>query len=130
MKNKVLRWILRVLGVAAVGTTVTACYGTPYDEYEIKGKVLDADNNPIEGIFVTTQSGVLKDGVDLSKHYRGSATTKSDGTFLINDIFYISEDQKLFAVDIDGEENGGKFETTEVPLDLDEMVIVMEKEND
>ncbi len=61
MKEKFLKWVLRVLGISAVGTTVSACYGIPVipggevavmygcpmATYTIKGTVTDESGTPV-----------------------------------------------------------------------------------
>lgn len=78
--------LLRLLGVVAVGASVTACYGMPYDpacmygtptvDLDLAGQVLNENNEPIQGI-------------DTSMY--------------------------LFAKDVDGEENG-KYQTDSLKI--------------
>ncbi len=69
MKEKFLRWVLRVLGISAVGTTVTACYGIPLPlggqavmygcpmaTYTVKGTVTDEAGNPVTSADVILRS--------------------------------------------------------------------------
>ncbi len=111
---KSYKTILNILGVAAFGVTVTACYGTPYGEYKIKGKVVDTDLNPINGIKVTLVPHYYNN-LDKMDELRDEnnyevTTTRGDGTFEINDPYW-SDSQTLYAIDVDGPENGGEFQS-------------------
>ncbi len=117
------RLILNILGVAAVGATVTACYGSPYGEYEVKGRVVDQDLNPIKGIAVTQDTYLadmnidsLRNDPDALRHLSYN-TTSDDGTFYMNDPFWFNGN-KIYAIDIDGANNGGDFATTEVEFEF------------
>ncbi len=117
MKNKVFRWFIKILGLSAFGLTVTACYAAPYGEYEVKGKVVDEDLKPIEGILVSGQDYLFKADIDSliregedPKAFHMTTTTGEDGTFTLEDAYW--PDPKVYAIDIDGEENGS-FEKTE-----------------
>lgn len=94
--------------------TVSACYGTPYDEYEPKPKVrvggcvTNEDNKPIPGISVYGAGA--------------GATTSEDGSYLLYGTNQNFNSVKLRFVDTDGEANGGKFKdkTVTVKLSYDE----------
>ncbi len=130
MKNVVKSWIVKhsrkimeFLGVVAVGATVTACYGSPYGVYEVKGQVVDQDLNPIKGIMITPDKHLaamakdsLSEGIEPNSYFQ-TMTTLSDGTFYIKDSNWFFED-KLYAVDIDGPANGGEFQQTEVTFEF------------
>ncbi len=113
--QKIYKKVLNILGVAAFGVTVTACYGTPYGEYVIKGKVVDTDLNPINGIKVTlvpqyfNNQDALDDLRDENNYE--VTTTRGDGSFEILDPYW-SDSQTLYAIDVDGPENGGEFQST------------------
>lgn len=127
MTNRFFKWILRVLGLAAVGCTVTACYGCPYGDYEIKGRVVDQDLEPIEGILVTSDrhlyesapKNLVANGKDpVTRPYLSSAVTDSDGCFLIETD---SSGPVVYAIDYDGEANGGEFEKAEQPIEFTQL---------
>ena len=119
MKNLFLRfcrWALPLLGISAVvscdadgsGDTcvpmygaVVAEYGVQMVEYRVTGKVTDTDNNPIADILV---------GDDFSDNH---ALTKDDGTFVFESeaVIFVGQDVVLNFRDLDGEENGGEFNT-------------------
>ena len=72
----------------------------------IKGRVTDADENPIEHMEVT---------IEISKRTaQKTVYTSSDGTFMIDITNREARQMKSLSItlkDIDGEENGGLFET-------------------
>ncbi len=129
MKEKIFKWILRILGVTAVGATVTACYGSPYGRYEVKGTVLDQDRNPIEGILVTAEERILHEnldslvmeGVDVRNYSWWTTVSRVDGSFLLEDDVWYREEKKLYAIDIDGDENGGRFKTSQISFEFIEL---------
>ena len=84
-------------------------YGTPMVEFSVKGRVVDADSNPIPNIEVTWAGNTY-----------GKAVTAEDGTFQYanEDIGFEMTDVTLTFTDVDGEENGGDFETEEVQVPL------------
>ena len=85
-------------------------YGVPVAEFSVKGRVVDADNNPIKDIEVSTM------------YWYETVRTAEDGTFLFSgeDIEFEDSSISLLFKDTDGEENGGEFETktVDVPLEL------------
>ena len=117
------RWALPLLGVSAVTSCEIAApvmygpppsgyedmlvmYGTPVVEFSVKGKVVDPDGNPIQGI-------------EISHDYSGHKVyTLEDGSFdyASEDIGFEMETVTLEFTDIDGEENGGNFQSQEVPV--------------
>ena len=120
------RWALPLLGVSAViscdgdgsgdtcvpmyGAVVTE-YGVQMVEYKVSGKVVDEDNNPIPYILV---------GDDYSDNH---SLTKEDGTFVFESQAVIFGEQAVMLNfrDLDGEENGGDFETKLQSVQLSQM---------
>ena len=110
------RWLLPILGVSAVGCNTifqTADeYGTPYADFEIKGKVTDASTSgPLQGIEV---SALDNDAVPMV-----SVTTDVEGRFELTGSFFPAESIVIRANDIDGEENGGLFAPATITVQLD-----------
>lgn len=81
-------------------------YGCPVVEFSVKGRVVDADSNPIQNI-------------EISHPETGYYTrTSEDGSFKYDACltgFELSE-VTIIAQDTDGEENGGDFQTQEVSI--------------
>lgn len=81
-------------------------YGTPVVEFSVKGKVVDPDGNPIQGI-------------EISHDYSSRKVyTSEDGSFdyTSEDIGFEMETVTLAFTDIDGEDNGGDFQSQEVSV--------------
>jgi putative lipoprotein (rSAM/lipoprotein system) len=83
-------------------------YGTPFVEFSVKGRVVDADSNPIPNIEVSHDE------------WSQSVRTSEDGTFELNAelIGFEMDSATLCFTDTDGEENGGEFmtQTVDIPL--------------
>ena len=92
------------------GDIVTPEYGVPVVEFSVKGKVMDADFNPIENIEV------ILEGFDEDV----SARTSSAGTFLCEGELTDLERKELVIhfIDTDGIENGGEFQEKVVTVPL------------
>ena len=88
---------------------VAPMYGTPFVEFSVKGRVVDADSNPIPNIEVTWAGNMY-----------GKAVTAEDGSFEYTneDIGTDMTDVVLTFTDVDGEDNGGDFETEDVQVPL------------
>lgn len=81
-------------------------YGCPIVEFSVKGRVVDADSNPIQNIEIShPETGYYtRTAEDGSFKYEGGLTG-----------FELSE-VTIIAQDTDGEENGGDFQTQEVSI--------------
>lgn len=75
-------------------------YGTPVAEFSVKGKVTDADENPIGNIEVSGAYNSVRTAADGTFEYKGEEVSTSE----LSEI-------TLHFTDRDGEENGGEFET-------------------
>lgn len=99
---------------AAAGLTAMSCMALPFDMesiderdiYAIEGTVSDSNSNPIEYIMVTLDWGT---GLEPDVLY-----TSSEGKFKTNipePFIGVESSVTLTLTDIDGEKNGGEFET-------------------
>ena len=81
-------------------------YGCPVVEFSVKGRVVDADSNPIQNIEIShPETGYYtRTAEDGSFKYEGGLTG-----------FELSE-VTIIAQDTDGDENGGDFQTQEVSI--------------
>lgn len=106
-------WALGILGMSAATTSCINIfrdmYGTPTMDYEIKGRVIDAqDGKPVEGLEVSkafdewSVQAVLTDG---------------DGRFDVSGQAFPYDTLTLKVVDIDGEK-GGLYETQKSIVNL------------
>lgn len=99
------RFIVFLLSLMGISTLVCCKYAAPTSSFELKGKVTDTQNNPINDIQVELQ----QNGHRISK-----SITDETGNYYI--ITYVEpvDYGTVVAVrveDIDGEENGGEFVT-------------------
>ncbi len=109
--GKIIKFLLICLGFKSL----TACdveiwngtveYGTPYAEYEVKGRVSDAEGTPISGIRVSM-------GESQSSYMDSVAVTDAEGRFhVIHGTFPFRDNTfDIQFTDIDGEAGGGLFE--------------------
>jgi putative lipoprotein (rSAM/lipoprotein system) len=83
-------------------------YGSPVVDFSVKGKVMDSEGNPIPGIEIS---------YDYSSH---KVYTLKDGSFdyTSEDVGFEMETVTLSFTDIDGEENGGDFQSKEVAVEM------------
>lgn len=81
-------------------------YGCPVVEFSVKGRVVDAESNPIQNIEIShPETGYYtRTAEDGSFKYEGGLTG-----------FELSE-VTIIAQDTDGDENGGDFQTKEVSI--------------
>ena len=113
--GKFIKFLLVCLGFKSL----TACdtdiwnetpeYGTPYAEYEVKGRVSDSEGTPISGIKVSMGEEGSLDSV---------AVTDADGRFhVIHGTFPFRDNTfDIQFTDIDGEAGGGLFEEQTVTV--------------
>ncbi len=109
--KKIITKSLSILGftIPMFGCDAPEMYGTPWADYEVKGKVLDADGDPIKGIKVSL----------IEDQYNSQSTQSlENGTFKVSLGTIPFDKLKLTAQDIDGAENGGEFEEKTVELDF------------
>lgn len=87
---------------------VPCMYGVPIVEFSVKGRVVDADANPIPNIEISHEE------------WYESVRTAEDGSFEFKAELtgFEMESTTLKFTDTDGEENGGEFKTEEVDIPL------------
>ncbi len=89
-------------------------YGTPYADFEVKGKVVDADlSQPVQGLKVSA----MEQGGSLEPVATG--TTDAEGRFSLSGSFFPSKSVLVKVEDTDQEENGGYFQTVTVTVPLE-----------
>lgn len=111
MKRSIKNILLSLIGFSAA-PMLTACYGSPYDDYdpdrmepftEVEGYVVSTEMTPIKGIKVSV-NGL-------------TTTTNDEGHFFVESPDYpMYQSEWLLAEDIDGEENGGYFGSASVSV--------------
>ena len=115
--GKIIKFLLICLGFKSL----TACdveiwngtveYGTPYAEYEVKGRVSDAEGTPIQGIRVSM-------GESQDRYMDSVAVTDAEGRFhVIHGTFPFRDNTfDIQFTDIDGEAGGGLFDEQTVTV--------------
>lgn len=100
--------LMTALGFGAVsceGGGNLDAYGTPYLEYRISARVVDSEGNPIRNIKVEASNN--EDGPTIPWN---TTMTNEDGSFELSGRNYMTPPVLRFE-DVDGELNGGEFET-------------------
>lgn len=131
--RKLLSGVLVLLGFTACDSDDPGnglCdYGTPSADYQVKGKVLDPTGKPIKGVqvvvkdlnayFVKGEKDYVVDYDTVYTDVKGEFESDKAHTFSIGS-------QEVLFHDVDGEENGGEFESA--TLKTDQMDISQIKE--
>ena len=126
--TRVLSGLLALLGFSACseegGDNILPEYGTPTVDFQIKGQVTDAEGNPIEGIQVITKPayGVYTDVTNGSWKKADTTYTDAEGNFESSLLQSVAMEGKLLFEDVDGEANGGTFQTDSASLQEAEAV--------
>ena len=116
--RKLLSGVLVLLGFTACDSDDPGnglCeYGTPSADYQVKGKVLDPTGKPIKGVqvvvkdlnayFVKGEKDYVVDYDTVYTDVKGEFESDKAHTFSIGS-------QEVLFHDVDGEENGGGFES-------------------
>ena len=117
--NWILAGLLSLLGFSVTSCGATDEYGSPYAEYELKGKVTNMNGDPIQGIELNyggIYNNVLFSSY-ISEMYK-SPQTQKDGSY---DIKFEDSPMgivRIIAKDIDGPENGS-FETDSIDVKIE-----------
>ena len=111
--GKIIKFLLICLGFKSVVAchSTTEEYGTPYAEYEVKGRVSDAEGTPIQGIRVSM-------GESQDRYMDSVAVTDAEGRFhVIHGTFPFRDNTfDIQFTDIDGEAGGGLFDEQTVTV--------------
>jgi putative lipoprotein (rSAM/lipoprotein system) len=114
--KKIITKSLSIIGftIPMFGCDAPVMYGTPSADYEIKGKVLDADGDPIKGIKVEVQTYVAgPEPIPIIRKF-----SLDDGTYDASVQTFPVSKLRLVAQDVDGAENGGEFVERTIELDF------------
>ena len=134
--TRVLSGLLALLGFSACsdenGGGMSEEYGSPIVDYQVKGQVTDAACNPIEGIQVVTQPTygglTIKEGNAVSHAMADTVYTDAEGNFESSLLQNVAMEGKLLFEDVDGEANGGVFQTDSASLQEAETVQLEERD--
>ena len=102
--NAVLTALLAMLGYESCSSDSVEEYGTPNADFQIKGQVTYEGGIPIPGIRVRAPYSYI-DGSDGQ-----SVLTDENGRFELDE-FHSMLYGRLYVEDIDGEDNGGEFQS-------------------
>ena len=149
--NYCIGFILSLLGVSFSGCTVEygvppiQCeYGVPQADYQISGRVENAQKQGIQGIKVYMKSAMNYDYDTFEGNPYTTDTTTTDGAFEINCREFPEREIWLIAEDVDSTENGSYQrdsvlitpEFKDVPgsnwhhtAEIKDVVITLEEEN-
>ena len=106
--NAVLSTLLTLLGFGACSDSVVE-YGTPNADFQIKGQVTYEGGIPIPGIRVRAPYSYI-DGSEGQ-----NVLTDENGRFELDE-FHSMLYGKLYVEDIDGEDNGGEFQSDTIKV--------------
>jgi putative lipoprotein (rSAM/lipoprotein system) len=124
--KKIITKSLSILGftIPMFGCEVPVMYGSPSADYEIKGKVLDADGDPIKGIKVEVQTYVAgPEPIPIIRKF-----SLDDGTYDASVQTFPVSKLRLVAQDVDGVENGGEFAERTIELDFSKIEYTGDKD--
>ncbi len=102
--NAVLTALLAMLGYESCSSDSVVEYGTPNADFQIKGQVTYEGGIPIPGIRVRAPYSYI-DGSDGQR-----VLTDENGRFELDE-FHSMLYGRLYVEDIDGEDNGGEFQS-------------------
>lgn len=106
--NALLTALLAMLGYESCTQHGLDEYGTPTVDYQVKGFVTDLQGTPIQGIKVRAPYNF--DGSEGQ-----SVLTDENGRFELDE-FHSMLYGKLYVEDIDGEDNGGEFQSDTIDI--------------
>ena len=107
--NALLTALLAMLGYESCSLNSPDEYGTPTVDYQVKGFVTDLLGTPIQGIKVRAPYSYI-DGSEGQ-----SVLTDENGRFELDE-FHSMLYGKLYVEDIDGEDNGGEFQSDTIDI--------------
>ena len=73
--NNLLQRFIRLFSLTSVAFVVTACYGSPYAEYDVEGYVYDENGNMLENMQVVVRT------FDAQWDYPDTVYTNADGHY-------------------------------------------------
>ena len=109
--KRLLYILLGLLGLTSCDHFGMAEYGCPNVSFSLKARVVDEAGNPIQGIEVRTEEGARFEYNTGFSDYEGNIDAYG-GYFWPG-----AQNQKMQFIDVDGEANGGEFETLTVKIE-------------
>lgn len=121
MKRYILnfsKWLFGLLGISMTGCSVNSCetikceYGVPHAEFEVKGKVIDADSKQaVKGVCVTLHESVYNpDTEEITPHKWpiDSTVVNTNGEFELRSDGFPQDIMFVRVKDLDPQ-NDGKY---------------------
>ena len=102
-------------------------YGTPHADYIVKGIVTDETGTPIEGIK-TSLKQVYQTSTTNYVYGLDSLQTDGSGNYQLQYRGMQNPDVKLIVEDIDGEANGGEYQSDTLDIDYKKAVQTKKRE--
>ena len=117
--KKIITLVIAALGFTTACSKIVMEYGVPAASFELKGKVTDTLDNPIENIRVNIRT---------NDYPMKEIFTDMEGNYFfgVGDISF--SDITVKVEDIDGEENGGEFATQTISFPIKSSDYVKEEE--
>ncbi len=117
MKRYILnfsKWLFGLLGISMTGCSVNSCetikceYGVPHAEFEVKGKVIDADTrNAVTGVSVTLHEVRYNNGKNTPEKYpMDSTVVNTNGEFTLNGNGFPNDVMFVKVKDLDTQSDG------------------------
>ena len=110
--KRLLYILLGLLGLTSCESFFGAAeYGAPHVNFSLKARVVDEAGNPIQGLEVRTEEGGRFEYNTGFSDYEGNIDAY--GGYFWPGV----QNQKMQFIDVDGEANGGEFETLTVKIE-------------
>lgn len=109
--KRLIYLLMAMLGFASCDHFGMVEYGCPTVSFSLKARVVDEAGNPIQGIEVRTEEGARFEYNTGFSDYEGNIDAYG-GYFWPG-----AQNQKMQFIDVDGEANGGEFETLTVKIE-------------
>ncbi len=106
--KKLTKLVLAIFGVAVCSHSCVL-YGTPYSEYELKGKVVDeTTDKPVQGLRIIRSSTYKSHGeIKVNLYEKDTVFTDDKGEFYTEGRDYrLNELNHILVEDIDSAQNG------------------------
>ena len=108
--KRLLYILLGLLGLTSCDHFGMAEYGCPNVSFSLKARVVDEAGNPIQGIEVRTEDGKRFEYNTGFSDYEGNIDAYGG-------YFWPGAQNQMQFIDVDGEANGGEFETLTVKIE-------------
>lgn len=109
--KRLLYILLGLLGLSSCEHFFAVEYGVPHVSFSLKARVVDEAGAPIQGIEVRTEEGERFEYKTGFSDYQGNIDAY--GAYFWPGV----QNQKVQFIDVDGEANGGEFETLTLQIE-------------